>query len=153
MSSHWTFWDYISLSELILLLSPIYFWFTTYNTMHLVALVGIIVTMAITEGIKHFILPTWSRPTGAKGCDLLCLSPNDEGKPGMPSGHMSSLGFYGGFYQITNPLFYVYGLLVAMSRWAKRCHSVDQIIAGAVMGGGLGWLGRTRFTNVSSGAV
>jgi hypothetical protein len=138
----WTFWDYVSLSELVVLLSPLYFWFTTYNVIHLIAFAGIILTMGITESIKHFVLPTWSRPSGAKGCDLLCLSPNDEGKPGMPSGHMSSLGFYAGFYKITDPFFYVYGLLVAASRWAKRCHTPAQITAGAVMGTGLGYAGR-----------
>jgi hypothetical protein len=138
-------WNIISLSELIVLLSPIYFWFTTYNTIHIIALLGIIVTMIITESIKLWVLPTWSRPEGAKGCDLLCMSRNDEGKPGMPSGHMSSLAFYGGFYKITNPLFYVYGLLVALSRWGKRCHSVDQILGGTVLGGSLGLLASTKF--------
>lgn len=133
-----TLWNVISLSELIVLVSPIYFWMTTHNIIHILAILGIIVTMTITESIKHWILPSWSRPKGARGCDLLCTSQNDDGKPGMPSGHMSSLAFYGGFYNITNPLFYVYGILVAVSRWGKRCHSLDQILGGTILGGALG---------------
>lgn len=133
-----TLWNIISLSELIVFISPIYFWITTYNIIHIIAILGIIVTMIITESIKYWILPTWSRPKGARGCGLFCSDQNDEGKPGMPSGHMSSLAFYGGFYKITNPIFYVYGILVAMSRWGKRCHSIDQILGGTVLGGSLG---------------
>ena len=63
----------------------------------------------------------------------------------MPSGHMSSLGFYAGFYKITDPFFYVYGLLVAASRWEKQCHTPAQITAGAVMGAGLGLFARAKF--------
>ena len=133
-----TLWNIISLSELIVLASPIYFWMTSHNIIHIIAILGIITTMAITEGIKHWILPTWYRPKGARGCGLLCTNQNDEGKPGMPSGHMSSIAFYGGFYKITNPLFYIYAILVAFSRWGKRCHSVDQILGGTVLGGSLG---------------
>lgn len=132
-------WDIISMSEIILIISPIYFYIKSHNIIHVAALIGLIATLIATEGIKQYMLPSWKRPSGAKGCDLLCKSPSDEGRPGMPSGHMAVTAFYGAFYKITSPFYYIYAILIALSRYYKRCHSIAQIIGGTIFGASCGY--------------
>jgi acid phosphatase family membrane protein YuiD len=106
--------------------------------MHLYGFVGIIFTGALVDIIKRFILPTMSRPQGAKGCDLLCKSTNDTNKPGMPSGHTAMIAFFGSYYGIQSPYFIIYAVLIMMSRYFKKCHTLMQILAGLLLGLSIG---------------
>lgn len=135
-------WDIISLTLVPLLLSPIYFWYSTQNTYHLVGFAGIMITSLSVELLKNFIFPNQHRPSKAKGCDLFCLHKTDENKPGMPSGHAATVAFYGTFYNIKNPLYIIYVVLMAVSRYMKNCHTIPQIIAGLLFGAGMGFLFR-----------
>lgn len=127
-------WSLISLSELVLTAIPIYLFFKTNNLEHLIAFIGILSTAGLVEFIKMYILPNEHRPAGAKGCDLLCRSPNDSGKPGMPSGHSAISSFFGAYYDIRSPLYWAYVLLIGMSRFYKKCHTPPQIVAGIGVG-------------------
>jgi membrane-associated phospholipid phosphatase len=136
----WSFWDIISTSDvLFVFFAPLYKYITTYNPIHLVAFTGIQLLSISIELTKQYILPSCSRPKGAKGCDILNQNEDDNGKPGMPSGHSASIAFYGAFYDITDPLFLLFVALVAMSRYFKKCHSIAQIIVGLSIGAGLGY--------------
>ena len=136
----WSFWDIISTSDILfVVLAPLYQYVMTNNTVHLVAFSSIQLLSICIELTKKYILPTCLRPRGAKGCDIFNRSPDDNGKPGMPSGHSASIAFYGAFYNITSPIFLAYVALVAMSRYYKRCHSIEQILAGLAIGAGAGF--------------
>jgi membrane-associated phospholipid phosphatase len=133
-------WDVISISLVPLMLSPLYFWFMTNNTKHLIGFAGLVVTSISVESLKKYVFTSQHRPRGAKGCDLFCIHNSDENKPGMPSGHAATVAFYGTFYNITNPLYIIYVILMATSRYMKKCHSIPQIIAGLLFGAGMGFL-------------
>ena len=97
--------------------------------------------------IKYFIVGAASpRPKGATNCNFLCNDGDQSGRPGMPSGHSSEVAFFSGFYyqQTTNPfirgLLVTYAGLVMMSRYIKRCHTINQIAAGALLGLSLSWI-------------
>ena len=135
-----TTWDIISLTLIPLILSPIYFWYSTQNTYHLIGFAGIMITSLSVEVLKQTLFSNQYRPSKAKGCDLFCLHETDEDKPGMPSGHAATVAFYGTFYNIQNPLYLIYVILMAISRYMKNCHSIPQIIAGLLFGASMGLL-------------
>jgi membrane-associated phospholipid phosphatase len=133
-------WDIISLSLIPLILSPLYFWYTTNNIYHLIGFAGIMLTSVSVEALKRFVFSSQHRPQRAKGCDLFCLHETDEGRPGMPSGHAATVAFYGTFYSITNPIYIIYVILMATARYMKNCHSIPQIVAGLLFGAAFGLL-------------
>jgi len=133
------FWDLVSISELGVVLSPIYFYFQTTDPKHIIAILGTIVTAAIVESSKIYLFPFWSRPAGARGCDLLTIDGSAENKPGFPSGHSAMIAYFGAFYGLWNsPYFLMYVAAIAASRYFKRCHSIPQIVAGLILGVVLG---------------
>jgi membrane-associated phospholipid phosphatase len=82
------------------------------------------------------------RPSDAKNCDLFSRNGFVGGKPGFPSGHVTStVSFFASFYilypeyrQQTVIIGIVYTVLMAISRINKRCHTITQTVAGAVLG-------------------
>ena len=80
------------------------------------------------------------RPEGATACNLLCSSGSWAGKPGFPSGHMATTSVFASAmaFLFPNPL--VIGACVALvlamgwSRYAKKCHTLTQIIGGTLYG-------------------
>jgi membrane-associated phospholipid phosphatase len=133
-----TLWDIVSLSIIPLILSPLYFWYTTKNTFHLIGFAGVVLTSLSVDALKRYIFPSQHRPRGAKGCDLFCIHETDENRPGMPSGHAATVAFYGIFYNIKSPIYLIYVLLMAVSRYMKNCHSIPQIVAGLLFGAVMG---------------
>jgi membrane-associated phospholipid phosphatase len=133
--------DLISLSVLLVYIIPGALYVYTGNVRDLIAIAGVVATGTLSEGIKHLIIGTRSpRPKGASGCDLLCNDGLQEGKPGMPSGHSALAFFFAGFYfNQTNEVWIkvilvIFATGVAYSRCTKRCHSIEQAIAGALFG-------------------
>ena len=133
--------DLISLSVLLVYIIPGALYVYTGNVRDLIAIAGVVATGTLSEGIKHLIIGTRSpRPKGASGCDLLCNDGLQEGKPGMPSGHSATAAFFAGYYmeETTNP--WIIGALVIFaasimySRYTKRCHSMEQIVTGGILG-------------------
>ena len=139
--------DILSNSVIILYVIPFFLYILTGNYIHFKAFLGTAGTTIISEAIKYFIVGKASpRPQGAKNCNFLCNDGNQSGQPGMPSGHSSEVAFFSGFYyqQTTNPfirgLLVVYAGLVMLSRYLKRCHTINQIVAGGVLGLSLSWI-------------
>jgi membrane-associated phospholipid phosphatase len=90
--------------------------------------------------IIYYIIPI------TKNCNFLCDDGNQAGRPGMPSSHSAEVAFFSGFYyhQTTNPiirsLLVIYAGLVMLSRYVKKCHTINQIGVGALLGTGLSWI-------------
>jgi len=131
----------ISFSIIFLYIIPIVLFVYSKNVFHLKALVGLGLTGWLSESLKHHIIKDASpRPKGAQDCNLLCNDGNQEGQPGMPSSHSAQVAFFTGMYyfQTTNPFiraFLVcYELLVMLSRYLKRCHTIQQIGVGTLFG-------------------
>lgn len=89
----------------------------------------------------------WTRrPVGARNCDLWCVGGPAGGAPGFPSGHMTAATLLVSalWFRLQEPVVLWIGVpwIVAMgwARWVKGCHSVLQIVVGAALGGGVGWL-------------
>ena len=139
-------WDTLSASIGLVFIIPFILFYITGNGIHFKALLGVAGTTIISETIKFFFIGKQSpRPKGAKDCNLLCNDGNQEGKPGMPSSHSAEAAFFSTFYyyQTTNPIIrgflIIYAILVMISRYFKRCHSINQIIVGAILGTSLSW--------------
>lgn len=115
-------------------------------------IVGYFASIITAEFFKHklyHLSPIMKRPEGACGCDYLSKQGDVSGKPGFPSGHMSTISFFV-FYNINSILQSKYTstnknmqilaniillLSTGWARWIKKCHSVSQIIAGTFLGG------------------
>jgi len=78
------------------------------------------------------------RPDGACGCDIFCVGPNVSGRPGFPSGHATVSTFVSAvlcwWYPDATVYGVVYVLLTCIARYAKKCHSVLQLIVGVIYG-------------------
>ena len=60
MISDWSFWDYISFSEAVfVLIMPLYYFFTTFDSVHLFAIFGIQVTNILVEFLKRNVFNDW----------------------------------------------------------------------------------------------
>lgn len=141
------FQDYISMSVGLFYIIPLILYILTNQTFHLKGWLGLLSTLGISEMLKNdFIKESNPRPKGARNCNLLCNDGNQEGRPGMPSGHSSTVVYFTSFYyqHTTNPwikgLLVLYALLVMTSRYLKRCHSLSQIAAGSMLGLFMNWL-------------
>jgi membrane-associated phospholipid phosphatase len=133
--------DLISLSAVLLYVIPVIGYALTSNFIHIKGLIGLFTTMVLGESIKHYIIKESSpRPKGAYNCNLWCNDGAQEGKPGMPSGHSSQVAFFASFYyEHTQNIWaraglILYALLVMISRYVKRCHTIPQIATGALLG-------------------
>lgn len=131
--------DIISLSVWLVYIVPITLFLYTQNPIHVVALIGPVIAQ-LSELIKHKIGKRSPRPYGALNCNLMCNDGDKSGQPGMPSGHSIDVSFFAGFYcQYTNNIIIrftliLYAALVMLSRYLKKCHTIGQITAGAMIG-------------------
>jgi membrane-associated phospholipid phosphatase len=137
----------LSASVILLYVIPFVLYLYTGNPIHFRAFLGASTTTIVSEGIKYLFIGNKSpRPKGAKDCDLLCKDGNQEGRPGMPSSHSALVAYFSGFYYqqtnnvIVRTFLVLYAGLVMMSRYVKRCHTINQIIVGSILGLSLSWL-------------
>jgi membrane-associated phospholipid phosphatase len=138
--------DLLSKSIILLYVIPLVLYAITENTIHFKGFLGLAGTIIITETIKYFLIGKSNpRPEGARDCNLLCNDGDQSGKPGMPSTHSSSVAFLSGFYYQQTDNKYIRGALVIYaglvmwSRYLKKCHSISQILVGALLGVSLNW--------------
>ena len=111
--------------------------FYTQDPIYLMIGVACILISAYVERIKpYFDSP---RPEGAKDCNSFCSGGSVEGKPGFPSGHVATvtlfvllMGLYTQSYYWLLGFFWIGAM--AWSRYEKRCHSVEQVAGGALVG-------------------
>jgi membrane-associated phospholipid phosphatase len=135
------FEDIISISVILVYIIPAFLYVQSKNITHLYAIVGAFGACVLSETTKIYIIGDRNpRPIGAKNCDLWCCDGNQDGKPGMPSGHSVQVAFFAGYYfNQTNNLYIkvaliLFPLAVMISRYTKHCHSIRQVIAGALLG-------------------
>jgi len=64
----------------------------------------------------------------------------------MPSSHSAEVAFFSVFYyqQTTNPIIrivlIIYAGFVMISRYIKKCHTINQIAAGTLLGVLISWI-------------
>lgn len=138
--------DAISMSVGLLVIIPLILYAYTGNSVHIKALFGLLGTTGLSEGLKYNIIRNWSpRPKGARNCNLFCNDGNQQGRPGMPSSHSAEVAFFASFYSqyTTNNYLraglFLYAVLVMLSRYTKRCHSLSQITVGTLIGLVMSW--------------
>lgn len=150
--------DYVSVSNLALVCFPFLNFLITSNIYYGVFCLAIILCHVITVGLKLFTSKTFTnpiflRPRHARNCDYMCRNGLVGGKPGFPSGHMSStLVFFtfiilyklkveGAQFADMISLTLVsasYILATAFARYYKGCHNITQIVAGSILGSTIG---------------
>jgi len=141
-----TFQETVSYSLIGIIAAPIIMFFVKRDIRFLY-----VVLFGLSTNMIHHIIKNYSlnydyeftkRPKGATNCNLWSNNGNVEGKPGFPSGHVTSLtSFFTSIYllfpeyqEITLPIGAVYTVFMAYSRMYKRCHTLLQTIAGASLG-------------------
>ena len=133
--------DCITMLVLLVYIIPLVLYFYTFNIIHLKAFLGAYGTIILSENLKYFVIGKASpRPEGATNCNLWCNDGNQSGQPGMPSGHSANVSFFAGYYwQQTNniiirSLLVMYAGIIMLSRYLKKCHTINQIIGGTIFG-------------------
>ena len=144
-------WNALSMSIGLLYVVPVIGFLTTWDLFHIRVAVALVSTLFFGEAIKHFVIGKASpRPPGARDCNLWCNDGARGGEPGMPSTHTSNVVLFSVLYgsYTENPWIraglVMYAVLMMMSRYQKQCHTLSQILAGAALGGGVGWCVRYR---------
>jgi membrane-associated phospholipid phosphatase len=113
-------------------------------------IVGFTSIVVLSEYIKTIIYPYTNlakRPIGARNSNFLANNGNVEGKPGLPSTHTAIVSYFSTYNFLimcnTNlightTIFHILnvGILLATgwSRYYKKCHSMTQIVTGAIFG-------------------
>jgi len=131
--------DTVSISILIVYLFPAYMFILYKHIWWLWFLVGVVSANIVVEGVKE-VLVEYSRPVGAKGCDLFCVGGDVGGQPGFPSGHMTATTMFVGVMWLQYGHTYIlltgipWILAMGWSRWIKRCHTWEQVVGGIFTG-------------------
>ncbi len=136
--------DTISLTVLGALGGPVIAAAVTGETAWLWLFAGLLGANATVAGLKRLLgggAWPFGRPDGARGCGALCDGGGVAGAPGFPSGHTATVAMLvtvAALWYQDEWMVAAFGLVwlaaVAWSRWAKRCHSGIQIMAGALFG-------------------
>lgn len=137
----------VSVSASAGVILPLMLWGWTTDIRYVVLAIAVCVSAVGVEWLKHVIVAagagSWSRrPVGARDCDMWCGGGPVGGAPGFPSGHMTTATLLvTGLWLITrSPVVVWIGVpwigAMAWARWVKRCHSVVQIVGGALVGFG-----------------
>jgi len=138
--------EIISLSLIPFIATPYILFIFSHDKRWLIIALNSFIAVSIHSLIKR-ISPYQKykflqRPIGAKNCDLFSRNGLQEGKPGFPSGHVTSIvSFFVSLYLLfpdyrnyTIPFGIIYTLLMAISRINKRCHTLLQVVSGSLLG-------------------
>jgi membrane-associated phospholipid phosphatase len=119
---------------------------TSQDIYYLVILGGIVGANAIVMGVKPLAVAVFGeadallRPAGARDCGALCNGGPSGGRPGFPSGHMTTVTtcVAGLWLHGRDPFALWLGVpwiaAMAWARWAKKCHNWAQIMGGIALG-------------------
>jgi membrane-associated phospholipid phosphatase len=88
------------------------------------------------------------RPPEACDCSLFNNGGNVGGNSGFPSGHCAFAAYFGSFIyfnylkQNINNLLLISSvpLVIGIARYYKKCHKINQILAGFALGGSIGYI-------------
>lgn len=138
--------EVISLSLIPIIATPYILFIISHDKRWLLialySFIGVSIHSLIKKISPHQKYKFLQRPFGATNCDLFSRNGSQEGKPGFPSGHVTSIvSFFVSIYLLfpnyrkyTIPFGIIYTILMAISRINKRCHTLLQVICGALLG-------------------
>ncbi len=146
-----TIWDYFSFIPIFYLLVVLA---QTYNPFYRIVFVAAVSLMMLIELFKKVSEPWLSqypwmkRPEGAKNCNCINLGGDVSGKAGFPSGHVAATCFIlvsiylhvikSQSHPILISIWGLYAMVqvffVGLSRIKKKCHTMQQVVAGGVIG-------------------
>jgi membrane-associated phospholipid phosphatase len=132
--------DILSMSTCAIYFIPLTTYIITHNLRYLWVTLGLGLTTILSESLKPLFLGISPRPHGAFNCNALCNDGPQGGRSGMPSSHSATVAFFATFYiletqSITIRLaLLIYIIAVMASRYIKNCHTIPQIIGGALLG-------------------
>lgn len=132
----------VSISFLATGIGPSILYLRTGDIWWIQLVMALFIANAIVATIKEAVGSTrWTaRPVGAYGCDAFCMNGPVGGRPGFPSGHMTTVTMFVTAmwfrYQDERILWIGVPWIVAMAwaRWFKRCHNLAQIAGGVATG-------------------
>ena len=116
-------------------------------------LLGYFSSIFLAQLLKYILFPFFDfakRPQGACGCDYNSQKGDLSGRPGFPSGHMSTTAYFVVYnllilkntqfikYSFNRYIFTFSNLLLlgsmAWARYYKKCHNIIQIVSGTILG-------------------
>ena len=99
-------------------------------------ILGATVDLVLNYGLKRLVFTSgkWTRrPSTSESCGF-----GDVGDAGMPSGHAQSSFLFATFWSLLGQeswiILYIHALLVAYQRVYTKCHTVPQVVVGAIIG-------------------
>lgn len=127
---------------------PLVFYVKTADPFYTILFCSMIAANTAVEGIKPLLGKEgiYGRPAGATACDAFCVGGPVGGRPGFPSGHMTTVTMLLSalWWHTRSPAVLWIGVpwtcAMAWSRWAKQCHNWQQIAAGVATGSLFGYL-------------
>jgi membrane-associated phospholipid phosphatase len=138
--------EIISQSLMLIIGAPYFLFFITFDIRWLQVIIYSTIAIFIHDIIKLMSIGSklefLKRPQGANNCDICSKNGDQSGKPGFPSGHLTStVSFFTSIYLLFPEyrmgsliVGSIYTLLMAWSRIHKKCHTLLQTIAGTVLG-------------------
>jgi membrane-associated phospholipid phosphatase len=138
--------DAVSMTFTLGLILPGFYFLATQDFYYIGVIGAVLGANALVMGIKPFLVAVlgshdpWIRPIGARNCNALGDGGASGGRPGFPSGHMTTATVCVSALWLRdhNPLILWLGIpwIVAMgwARWAKQCHNWQQILGGIAFG-------------------
>lgn len=148
-------------SPLLMTTTALLGYFLTYEKTFLLLLIGFTGNTAINHILKHYIMKplmgdkkypvigTGSRPKGARNCGLFDKSSITDVKSyGMPSGHSQMAGFFTAYSmsklaedKVSKPFYITVAsilggclIFIMYSRIYSKCHTLQQTLAGGLLG-------------------
>jgi membrane-associated phospholipid phosphatase len=129
------------------LILPVFYFLATQDFYYISVIGTVLGANALVMGLKPSLVAVfgahdpWLRPAGARDCDALCDGGASGGRPGFPSGHMTTATVCVAslWLRDRNPLTLWLGIpwivVMGWARWAKQCHNWPQILGGVAFGG------------------
>jgi membrane-associated phospholipid phosphatase len=141
------FWNVISSSHAYVYFISLAIYFADVSIYNIGGFIGLLLATFIPDGLKKHVFTSNKRPADACDCNVWANNGPQGGKPGMPSGHSSVASFILVYYgklvydklkdwkqQIAFLLLGSFYILTIMARYLKRCHTIEQITAGSLLG-------------------
>lgn len=141
--------EIISQSLMLIIGAPYLLLLITFDTRWLQVIIYSTIAIVIHDIIKGLSIGSklefLKRPLGANNCDICSKNGDQSGKPGFPSGHLTStVSFFTSIYLLFPEyrmgsllIGSIYTVLMAWSRINKKCHTLLQTVAGTVLGFGV----------------
>jgi len=141
--------EFITQSLIVVIGIPYFLYLLTFDYRWIQVIMYNLIAIFIHDMIKKASIGVdyqfLKRPVGAINCDLCSKNGDQSGKPGFPSGHVTTAAsFFTSIYLLfpeykENAIWagILYTILMAWSRISKRCHTLLQTIAGTVLGVGV----------------